>query len=59
MDIATILSPLAPLIKILSHKYFGIPLVIHIIGFTHLAIMIGLLFGQTILEIIEKQFDKA
>lgn len=42
----------------LGHKYFGIPLVLLIIGFAHLGFMATVLFGQTALELIEKKMSK-
>ena len=57
MDIQALLAPLQPLIDILSQKYLGIPLVLYVIGFTHLAIMAALVFGQTALELITKKLS--
>jgi hypothetical protein len=59
LDLPALMTPLQPVIDFLSQKFFGIPLVIHIIGFTHLAIMVGALFGQTVLEFVEKNFSKS
>lgn len=52
MDLQAALAPLQPLIDILSTKYFGIPLVIHVIGWTHLGIMAAVLFGQAAIECV-------
>ena len=58
MNFPELLAPLQPVIDILGQKYFGVPLVILIIGFSHLAIMVSLLFGQTLLELIQKKMSK-
>jgi hypothetical protein len=50
MNLPALLAPLQPVIDILGQKYFGVPLVILVIGFSHLAIMVSLLFGQTYLN---------
>lgn len=58
MDLQALLAPLQPVFDFLGQKFFGIPLVILIIGFTHLGIMATALFGQTALEFIEKKMSK-
>lgn len=58
MNFEALYSQLDPVFSVLGQKYFGIPLVLHIIGFTHLAIMAAALFGQTLLELVEKKFSK-
>jgi hypothetical protein len=58
MDLQSLLAPLQPVFDFLGQKYFGIPLVLYIIGFTHLAIMATVLFGQTLFELIEKKMSK-
>ena len=58
MDIPALLAPLQPVFDFLGQKYLGVPLVLHIIGFTHLAIMAAALFGQTLLELVTKQMSK-
>jgi uncharacterized membrane protein len=49
---------LQPIFDILGQKYFGIPLALLLIGFSHLGLMTSVLFGQTLLEFFEKKMSK-
>ncbi len=49
---------LQSLVDIAGQKYFGIPLILLLIGFGHLGFMATVLFGQAALEMITKNLGK-